>query len=467
MITGDNCRGGKVMKNYDVIVIGSGCGAIISDEAAAHGLKTALIDKGPLVGGTCLNWGCIPSKQLIFPADRIVEIEESVRLGITAGIKNVDFPAIMRWVRRSRQESQTHLREGIGQAANLDFYEGEARFVADYTLEVNGVTLKGKNIFIATGSRPFVPPVKGLEDVEYLTNESVLELRERPDSLIIIGGGYIAVEYGHFFAAMGTKVTILEMADRLILSEEPEIAELLKKKLSKRMTVHTGARAEEVKKTGKGVTVVTTDNKTGKERRYTAQHIMMAVGRRSNADLLKVENTGVEVDKRGFIRVNDRMETSKKNIYAVGDANGQQMFTHMANREAAIVAHNVLHGSDMEVDYSAVPHAVYSHPQIASVGLREEEARKEHDIIVGRTAYYDVAKGEAMMETDGFAKAIIEKETDTILGFHIIGPYAPELIQEVVNAMTSGGDADELNEGIHIHPALSELIPTTVNSAVE
>jgi mycothione reductase len=454
------------MKNYDVIVIGSGCGAIISDEASGHGLKTALIDKGPLVGGTCLNWGCIPSKQLIYPADRIVEIEESGKLGIKAEVKDVDFAAIMRRVRRSRRESQAHLREGIRQAA-IDFYEGEARFTGDYTLELNGQKLKGDKIFIATGSRLFIPPVKGIQDIDYLTNESVLELKERPDSLIIIGGGYIAVEYGHFFAAMGTRVTILEMADRLILSEEPEIAGLLKKKLSKRMAVHTGAQVVEVKTSGNGVTVFTTDEKSGRQRRFTAQRIMMAVGRRSNADLLKVENAGVEVDKRGFIKVNERMETSRRNIYAVGDANGRQMFTHMANREAAIAAHNVLHGTDMEVDYGAVPHAVYSHPQIASVGLREEEAEKDHEIVVGRTPYRDVAKGEAMMEEDGFAKVIVEKETENILGFHIIGPYAPELIQEVVNAMTSGGDVDELNEGIHIHPALSELIPTVVNSVGE
>lgn len=455
------------MKNYDVIVVGTGCGAIISDEATAHGLKTALIDKGPLIGGTCLNWGCIPSKQLIYPADRIVEIEESGRLGITAEVKNVDFSAIMRRVRRSRKESQAHLREGLKQAENLDFYEGEAHFVAEYTLEVNGERLKGKNIFIASGSRPFIPPIKGLENIDYLTNESVLELKERPDSLIIIGGGYIAVEYGHFFAAMGTKVTILEMADRLVLSEEPEIAKLLKKKLSRRMGVYTGAQAGEVGAGKNGVTVVTKDRQSGGERRFTAQRIMMAVGRMSNADVLKVENTGVELDGRGFIKVNEHMETSRKNIYAVGDANGQQMFTHMANREAAIAAHNVLHGDTMAVDYSAAPHAVYSHPQIAAVGLKEEGARKDHEIIVGRARYYDVAKGEAMMEKDGFAKAIVEKGTDKILGFHIIGPYAPELIQEVVNAMQSGGGAGELNEGIHIHPALSELIPTAVNSAGE
>ena len=215
------------MKNYDVIVIGSGAGAIISDEAAAQDLKVALIDKGPLIGGTCLNWGCIPSKMLIYTADRIVEIEEAKKLDIEAEIKNIDFHSIMERMRQSRQESQIHIREGLKKYKNLDFYEGEGYFVGDHLLEVNDEKLKGERIFIASGSRPFIPPIKGLGNVDYLTNESVLELKERPDSLILIGGGYIAVEFGHFFAAMGTEVTILEMADRLVLSEEPEISDLL------------------------------------------------------------------------------------------------------------------------------------------------------------------------------------------------------------------------------------------------
>jgi len=452
------------MKNYDVIVIGSGCGALISDEAAAKGFQTALIDKGPLIGGTCLNWGCIPSKTLIYVADRIVDIAEARKLGIDAEIKNIDFHAVMERMRGSRQESQFHIREGIGELKNLDFYEGEGHFVSDYTFDVNGNKLRGEKIFIASGSRPFVPPIKGLENVGYLTNESALELQDRPDSLIIIGGGYIAVEYGHFFAAMGTKVTILEMADRLVLSEEPEISNLLKSELSKRMAVHTNALVEEVKESEHGVTVVTKDTSSSQQSEFTAQRIMMAVGRRSNADLLKVENAGIELDNRGFIKVNEYLETSQQNIYAVGDANGQQMFTHMANREAAIVAQNVLYDTRLKVDYTAVPHAVYSYPQIASVGLREDEAGRDHEITVGRTKYFDVAKGEAMLETAGYAKAIVENGTDRILGFHIIGPYAPELIQEVANAMTSGGQIEEINQGIHIHPALSELVPMTLNS---
>jgi len=455
------------VKSYDVIVIGSGAGAIISDEAAAQGLKVALIEKGPLIGGTCLNWGCIPSKMLIYTADRIVEIEEAGKLGIEAVIKNIDFHSIMERMRKSRQESQVHIREGITQSENLDFYEGEGYFTGDYLLEVNEEELKGERIFIASGSRPLIPPIKGLENVDYLTNESVLELKERPDSLIIIGGGYIAVEFGHFFAAMGTEVTILEMADRLVLSEEPEISDLLKSELSKRMGVYTGALAEEVTEGEHGTVVVTRDTTTGQRKEFTAQRIMMAVGRISNADILRVANTGVETDRKGFVKVNEYLETSRKGIFAIGDANGQQMFRHMANREAEIVAQNAFYGTNIEVDYSAVPHAVYSHPQIASVGLTEAKAREDYHILIGRMKYFDTAKGEAMMEKEGFAKAIVDKDSTGILGFHITGPYAPELIQEVVNAMTSGGGMEELGHGIHIHPALSELVQYTLNNLEE
>jgi len=454
------------MKKYDVIVVGSGSGMLIVDEATDRGLKVALVDKGPF-GGTCLNTGCIPSKMLIYPADRIVEIQEAKKLGIEAQTRGVDFNFIMQRMRNSIQESQSQMRRALSQAENLDFYEGEGYFVGEYTIEVNGDKIKGENIVLASGSRPFIPPIKGLDSVDYLTNETLLQLEELPDSLIIIGGGYIGVEFGHFFAATGTKVTILEMMDSLVPVEEPEIYDLLKEQLRRRMDVYTNAQAEEVNDEGGMVKVAVRDRNTGEKREFTAQRILVAVGRRSNADLLKVENTGVEIDGRGFIRVNEYLETSKKNIFAIGDANGQQMFTHVANREALVVVQNMFYSADLKMDYNAIPHAVYSHPQIASVGLTEAQARKEYDMSVGRVRYFDVAKGEAMMEEEGFAKAIVEKASGRILGFHIIGPYAPVLIQEVVNAMTSGGQIDEINEGIHIHPALSELIQTTVNSLEE
>lgn len=454
------------MKRYGAIVIGSGCGMNIVEEALGHGLRVALVDRGPL-GGTCPNLGCIPSKMLIYAADRIVEIQEAKKLGVAAEVQNIDFNFIMGRMRKSVQENQNHMRHDISHTENLDFYEGEGHFVSDYTIEVNEETIKGNKVFIASGSRPLIPPIKGLDNVDYLTNEAVLQLKERPDSLIIIGGGYIAVEYGHFFAAMGTKVTIIEMADRLLLAEEPEISALLKEELGTRMDIHTSALAKEVKKGADRVAVVVKDKETGREQQFSAQRIMVAVGRKSNADLVKVENTGVEVDERGFIKVDEYLETSKKNIWAVGDANGQQMFTHVANRETAIAAHNALDNARLKMDYSAAPHAVYSHPQIASVGLGEEKAKREHKILIGRARYFDVAKGEAMMEEKGFAKVIVEKDTERILGFHIIGPYGPTLIQEVINAMASGGYINQINAGMHIHPALPELILKTLGNLEE
>jgi len=449
------------MKKYDVIVIGSGCGMNIVEEALAHDLSVALVDKGPL-GGTCANLGCIPSKMLIFAADRITEIREAKKLGIEAEIKNIDFKFIMERMRKSVRENREHMKQGIAETNNLAFYEGEGHFVDDYTIEVNAEKIKADKIFIASGSRPLIPPIKGLDGVDFLTNETVLQLKERPESIIIIGGGYIAVEYGHFFAAMGTKVTIVEMADRLVLAEELDIAEVLKKELGRRMEVYTSVRAEEVKGNERGITVIATDVKSGVKKEFKAQRILVAVGRRSNADLLRVEYTGVEVDKRGFVKVNEYLETAKKNIFAVGDINGQQMFTHVANVEASLAADNALHGSKAKMDYSAAPHAVYSHPQIASVGMTEESARKEHKVLVGKAKYLDVAKGEAMMEETGFAKAVVEADTGKILGFHIIGPYAPILIQEVINAMASGVSVDHIQASMHIHPALTELVPMSL-----
>jgi mycothione reductase len=404
---------------------------------------------------------------LIFAADRVTEIQEARKLGIEAGIKNIDFTAIMERMRKSVSDNQRHMRQAITGAENLDFYESEGQFSDDYTIEVNGEKIKGEKIFIASGSRPLVPPLKGLDGVDYLTNESVLQLKERPEGLIVIGGGYVAVEYGHFFAAMGTKVTILEMAERLVLAEEPEISDLLKKELGRRMDVYTGVRAEEVKKNGHGITVTVNDVKTGGQKEFTAPGILVAVGRRSNADRLKVEKTGVETDNRGYVRVNDYLETTKKNIYAVGDANGQQMFTHIANVESMLAADNAIHGSKLKMDYSAAPHAVYSHPQIASVGLTEAAAGQTHKIMVGRADYADVAQGEAMMEKKGFAKAIVEADSGKILGFHIIGPYAPILIQEVINTMAGGGTVNSILSSLHIHPAIPELIPEALSKLKE
>lgn len=454
------------MKDYDTIVIGSGSGMTVVDGALRQGHKVALVDKGPL-GGTCLNVGCIPSKMLVYPADRIAEIQEAKKLGIHAKITKVDFSAIMNRMRNAVKPSQEHMRHAINQVPNLDYYETTGKFIDKYVMEVNNEKIRGKRIYIGSGARPLIPLIKGIEDCNYLTNETVFDLKKQPKSMIVVGGGYIAAEFGHFFAAIGTKVTIIQRGPRLVRNEEPEISELLTREMGKRMEISTNTEAIEVQKNKDGYTINAKDKKTDKEKDFSAETILIAAGRKSNADLLQVEKTGVKTNSKGYIIVNEYLETSQKNIWAWGDAIGKFMFRHVANNEVEVVWHNTLHKQKIKMDYRAVPYAIFSYPQIASVGITEEEAKQSYDVLIGKAHYSDVAKGEAMVEKNGFAKAIVEKNTGKILGFHIIGPYAPILIQEVINSMAIGGSVQHVAHGMHIHPALPELILATLGNLRE
>ena len=250
------------VEEYDVIVIGSGSGASIVEAYLYQGAKVAQVDRGPL-GGTCLNVGCIPSKMLIFAADRVMEVQQSSKLGVQAEVKSIDFGAIMERMRSTVDSTRSHIKEAIGQTKALDFYEEEGRFVDDYTLHVGGKKIRGQKIFIASGARPFIPPIKGIDEVEYLTNESVFQLRQRPESLIIVGGGYIGAEFAHFFAAMGSRVTLVGRNPRLVPDEEPEISELLKQKMAQRMDIRTNAEVVEVKKQEKGYLVIAEEGDSG------------------------------------------------------------------------------------------------------------------------------------------------------------------------------------------------------------
>jgi len=451
------------MKEYDVIVIGAGEGLGAAFKAQAAGLKVALVDKGKL-GGTCLNVGCIPSKMLIHCADVIATIQEASKLGIHADITGIDFEAIMQRMRNNVAQGRGYIEDALKESAGLDLYNAEAHFVSDYTLNVAGERIRGKKILIASGARPLIPPLKGLSSIEYLTNENVLELNRKPESMIIVGGGYIAVEYGHFFAAMGTKVTLLQHNHRLVPYEEPEISELLRKELSKRMAIQTGVDILEAGRSGGGYSVRFRQRDSGKEQQLTAEKIMVATGRISNADLLKVENTGVGTNASNFIKVDDYLATTKENIWAYGDAIGRQMFTHAGDKESGIAWHNANHDDKRKMNFNTVPHAVYTHPQIASIGLTEEQARKDHEVLVGKARYLDGAQGKAMMDVNGFAKVIVDKDTRLILGFHIVGPEASILIQEVINAVADERPMESITNAMHIFPALSEIITETLNN---
>jgi mycothione reductase len=457
------------MKKYEIIVIGSGAGATIAENAMAHEMSVALIDKGPL-GGTCLNVGCIPSKMLVYPADRIMEIREAKKLGIDAEIRGIDFRSIMERMRKKVLHGEKHVREFVSLSEDLDFYEGEARFTGDSILEVNGKKLKGEKIFIAAGARPYIPERIGLENIRYLTNESLLELTDLPESMIIIGGGYIAAEYGHFFSAMGTDVTVIQRNKRLLPSEEAEISDLLLREMRKRMAIHTGTEVILATRGKDGYRVTGKEVLTGDTQEFTAKSLLVVTGRKPNTDILAVENTGIEIDTNGFIKADEYLRTSRENIWAFGDIIGKEMFRHVANREAAVAWENAVHEAEQKMDYISAPHAVFTWPEIASAGLKETEAVAQYGrekILVGKAAFSDVAMGDAMMEDTGFAKAIVNRDNGKILGFHIIGPHASVLIQEVINAMAAGHHLGILAKGMHIHPALPEVVVAALGNLEE
>ncbi len=451
------------MKTYDVIVIGSGVAFGLVFKALALGLKVALADGGQ-PGGTCLNVGCVPSKTFLVPADVVTEIQSAGRLGITARVEKISFGQIRKRVRKIISEGRSIIREAIADSRGLDFYPERVQFSGPGILETGKGAIAGRKIFIATGARAAIPPVKGLAGIDYLTNESIPGLKKLPASLTIVGGGSIGVEYGHFFAAMGTSVVILQKADRILPREEPDASDLLKKALSRRMKVLTGIEILECRKRPGGVSVF---YKTGDGRRIetvASEKILVAAGRKSNADTLGIENSGIRTDERNYIQVNDFLETNRKNVWAFGDAIGKQMFTHAGDREAVIAWHNATGGRKMKMDFNSVPHAVFTDPPVASIGLRESEAGQSQEILVGRAGYSDIVKGEAMVEKEGFAKAVVAKKTGKILGFHIIGPQAPVLIQEVAYVMAHGGKASSITETMHVFPSLSELVPEALNN---
>jgi dihydrolipoamide dehydrogenase len=322
---------------------------------------------------------------------------------------------------------------------------------------------------IAAGSRPLIPPIKGIEEVDYQTNKTVLELKEKPNSIIIVGGGYIAAELGHFFSAVGSEVTIIGRNPFLVKNEDEDVSDLLKEELSKRMEVLTDCEVVEMKQEGNEKVVIAKDRSDNETKECRAQHVLVAAGRRSNADLFKPEKTGVKTDEHGFIKVDEHLRTSKEGIWAFGDALGRYMFRHVANDESQVVWYNIQRTMNAEegeepelitMDYHAIPRAVFSDPQIATVGMTLAEARKSgRNLLVGKADYGQVAKGAAMGYPAGFARVICDADNQEILGATIIGPYATILIQEVINLMyTERGSYVPVFRAMHIHPALPEIV---------
>ncbi len=444
-----------MQKRYDVIVIGAGSGLHISSYAAEKGMSVAVVEQGAF-GGTCLNRGCIPSKMLIHSADVAEEIRRAGLFGIKAKIIGIEWKKLVNRVNTFVDKDAWEIEKANRQTKNITIYKTQARFVGKKILEVNKDTITADKIFICAGARPSIPPIPGLQDVNYITSDEALRLKNQPKKLIIIGGGYIAAELAHFFGGLGTEVTILQRGNLLMNNEDSEIAQKFTEVYQRKFNVILNANTLRVHKKGKNVAVDI--DVQGRRKTITGDTLLVATGRMPNTDVLNVKASGIEVNERGFVKVNEYLETSVPGIWAIGDIAGIYMFKHSANLEADYAVSNAF-GRKVAVDYSAMPHAAFSSPQVAAVGKTEDELKaKKIPYLKGSYEFKNTGYGKAIEDNDGFVKVLVHPQTKEILGCHILGTDASMLIHEVIVAMKAKLGADGILDAVHIHPALSEVV---------
>jgi len=462
------------MEKYDVIVIGSGSGLRVSAAAAAQGKKVAVIEPGPM-GGTCLNRGCIPSKMLIYASEVAQTIKDSAKYGIDGEYKGVRFKDLTDRVSATVDEEAAGIEAGNSKNEHITLYKTTAKFTGPKTLkllapsgssragsrEVEGETgeeIEGDTIVIAAGTRPFVPPIPGIDTVEVLTSDNALRLAELPKSMVIVGGGVIAAELASFFGILGTEITVVERAPALLGRVDAEIGAFVTEKFKAKFNVLLNRNTAKVEKTATGVKVTVADLEGKNEETVEAEKLLVVAGRTSNTDLLDVAAAGIEIDERKFIKVDDHMRTNVDGIWALGDIAGKWGLKHKANVEAEVVTRNAILGQDVAADYQGMPYAVFTVPQVAAVGHTEEELKTANiPYKAGKYLYKSTGMGQAFMDEDSFVKVLVG-EDDTILGAHIVGPEASTLIHEVALAMAGGLKAEIFRRLIVAHPALSEVV---------
>jgi len=446
------------MKEYGLIVIGSGAGMNVVDAALGAGLKVAIVEEGPL-GGTCLNRGCIPSKVLVHAADVIREAEEAAKIGVHMRVDRVDYARLKERMWDIVLTGRKEMEEGVKHTPGLDLYPLIGSFVSDYTMKVGEEMIKAPRIVIASGARAQIPPIPGLDKVSYHTYRTVFDIEQRPESVLIMGGGYIGCEFAHFFSAIGAKVVLVGRNQVLLPHEEPETSLLVKRRLSQHVEVHTGTDVLNVEGKAGSVALTIRDLAEKGERVVEGQHLLVATGVRSNSDWLRPELTGVKTDDKGWIQTNQFLETSKPGIYALGDSLGRNMYRHTANYEASVVRNNLFGERKAAIDLHAVPHAVFTNPQVGQVGMTEEEAKAGRKVLVGVAKYHQTAMGFAYGDEEAFVKVVVEYPSRKILGATAVGPQAAIVIQQVVNMMSSDTQTYlPLVRAQIIHPTLSEAL---------
>jgi len=454
------------VRHFDLCVIGSGSGNTIID-SAMDDWSVALVEAGTF-GGTCLNVGCIPTKMYVYPADLASSPAQAKALGVDLDLVDVRWPDIRDRIFGRIDHISEAGRDWRAQGANVSLFEQQAHFVGDHALalEARGdrpaETITADRFVIAAGSRPVIPPIPGLDTVPYETSGTIMRIPAPPGSLAIIGGGYIGAELAHVFASFGTRVTIVARTPTMLPRTDAQVAERFTELLGHKVEIHTCTTVEAARPgaSGSGV-VLSTRNDAGTQLEVEADMLLIATGRVSNADTLALETTGVELDLAGRVVVDAQQRASAPGFFALGDVSSKYQLKHVANHEARVVRHNLLHPDALiAADHRYVPHAVFSDPQVAAVGLTEEEAKRRGlDYAVGVRDYGGTAYGWAMGDEDHFVKVIADRTTGVLLGAHLIGPQASSLIQPLIQAMSFGIRAHDVARGQYwIHPAMAEVV---------
>jgi len=444
---------------YDLVVLGAGSGNTIIGPALDH-MSIAMVEEW-VFGGTCLNRGCIPTKMLVNTADIVQTIEDAGRFGVEAKLGSVRWREIRDRVfgridpiAASGQRYRTH------DSPNVTVHAGHGRFVAPRTIEVTGsggtAVIAGRQVVVAAGARPFIPDIPGLADVGYHTSDDIMRVDAVPEHLVVIGGGFIACELAHVFGSFGAEVTIVQRGQRLLQGEDHDISAAITMAFGKRFTVCSGTSIDRFERVGDEVVVHFHDGT-----HVAGSDLLVATGRTPNSDLIDAAAGGLRLHPDGRVATDLTQATSVPGVWALGDISSPYMLKHVANHEAKVVAHNLVNPDSLRhTDYTAVPHAVFTHPQIASVGLTEIEARSAGiDVMISMHRYSDVAFGWALEDSTSFCKLVADRATRRLVGAHIIGPQSSSLIQQLVQGMRYGSTIEEMACGqYYIHPALGEVV---------
>jgi mycothione reductase len=445
-----------VSTHFDLAIIGTGSGNSIVDDRFA-GQRVAILEKGTF-GGTCLNVGCIPTKMFVYPADIALSAAHGPRLGVETHFDRVRWPEVRDRIFGRIDPISAGGRSWRADAnENVTLFEGHARFLDAHTIDTGtGVTITADQVVIAAGARPVVPDIAGLADVGFHTSDTVMRLDVLPERLLIVGGGFVAAEFAHVFGAFGSKVTIVNRSSAMLRAEDDEISRAFTDLAAERWDLRLDETVTKVEAYDGGIRALLAGGDT-----VDVDAVLVAAGRRSNADGLDLDKAGVETDEDDVVVVDEHQRTNVSGIWALGDIANHFQLKHVSNLEARVIQHNLLHPDDLAASrHDVVPSAVFSNPQVASVGLTEAQAVAQGvEHVVARQRFGDTAYGWAMEDATGFAKLLADPHTGLILGAHFLGAQASNLIQPVVQAMSFGQTAQDVARGQYwIHPALMEVV---------